>query len=275
MSEKQKEKVEEVNNQTNAEEVNNNKKKQENGKKVKSRKLIKFIKLVLFALFVAAVAFFAYKLFPMFYVLATEEEGRTIFRDYIRSFGPYGVIVLGLVEFIKMFLIVLPEEPIELIAGMCYGPIGGLLVMLASIYISNFIIFTFSKKLGKSFVEEFVPKEKLKKVMKNKLLRDKKGLEYSLWIIFFIPYLPKDIFTYIGGLLPINGFKFALIATLARIPTIIASTLAGSSILNGNMRLFIASYVITLGFSIGAIMFLTRKNKKIVENLKKLDSDIK
>ena len=235
MEKNQKEKTEKQNNEPEKNSKVENKKKK-GSKKEKSRKLIKSIKIILFVLFLATVIFFAKKLFPMFYVLATEEEGRTIFRDYIRSFGPYGTIVLGFVEFVKMFLIVLPEEPIELIAGMCYGPIGGLIVMCASIYISNFIIFTFSKKFGKSFVEEFVPKEKLNKIMKNKLLRDKKGLEYSLWIIFFIPYLPKDIFTYIGGLLPINGFKFALIATLGRVPTIISSTLAGSSIIAQKKR---------------------------------------
>ena len=240
---------------------------------MKSRVLVKIIKLISFFMFIGIIVFLTIKTYPFFQKIMTE-AGREEFRDYIRNFGAFGIIIICGVELIKMFLVVLPEEPIEILAGMCYGSIGGLLVMSLAIFTSNYVIFYFSRKFGKSFVTEFVPKAKLDKVLNNKILKNPKTLENTLWMIFFIPFLPKDIFTYIGGLLPIDPVRFCTIATFARFTTIIASTLAGSSVLEGNILQTVLSYGLTFIFSIVVITVLGSKNKKLLGDIKDLKEDI-
>ena len=56
-------------------------------------------------------------------------------------------------------------------------------------------------------------------------------------ILFLIPGTPKDLLVYLAGLLPINPVRFLLISTLARIPSVISSTLTGSTIITGNWHI--------------------------------------
>ena len=240
---------------------------------MKSKIFTKIIKLICFLAFIGLIVFLTIKTYPFFQKIM-DEQGRQEFKEYIRNFGVFGIIIIVGVELIKMFLVVLPEEPIELIAGMCYGAVGGLLVMLLAIFVSNYVIFYFSRKFGRSFVYEFVPKKRLDKILHNKIFKNPKRIEYTLWMIFFIPFLPKDIFTYIGGLLPIDPIKFCTIATLARFTTIIASTLAGSSALAGNYILMVMSYGLTFIFSVVAITIIGVKNKKLMDDIKDLKDDI-
>ena len=96
------------------------------------------------------------------------------------------------------------------------------------------------------------------------LFKNSKKVEYILLILFLIPGTPKDLLVYIGGLLPIKPIRFILISTFARFPSIISSTLAGSSIIEGRWVMMLIVYVIPLliaGIIITIMKFL-EKNKK-------------
>ena len=94
-------------------------------------------------------------------------------------------------------------------------------------------------------------------------------------ILFFIPGTPKDLLTYIAGILPINPLRFILISTLARFPSTISSTIAGSTLVEGNWYIGIAMYVIIFVI-VGIIMLLAKKfdksniTKEILEESKKV-----
>ena len=61
-------------------------------------------------------------------------------------------------------------------------------------------------------------------------------------ILFLIPGTPKDLLVYLGGLLPIKASRFILISTLARIPSIISSTIAGDQLAVGQWQLGLILY---------------------------------
>ena len=103
-----------------------------------------------------------------------------------------------------------------------------------------------------------------RKLEKSKWFKNPKNIEYVLVILFMIPGTPKDLLVYIGGLLPIKPIRFILISTFARFPSIISSTLAGSSIIEGRWVMMLIVYVIPLliaGIIITIMKFL-EKNKK-------------
>ena len=85
-------------------------------------------------------------------------------------------------------------------------------------------------------MEQFFKKEKLDKIENSKFFRDSKNVELVMTILFIIPGTPKDLLVYLGGLLPIKPLRFILISTFARFPSVISSTLMGSSILKGNLK---------------------------------------
>ena len=88
-----------------------------------------------------------------------------------------------------------------------------------------------------------------------KFLSDKNKVEITVFILFFIPGTPKDALTYIAPIAPISPIKYLLIATFARIPSIITSTLLGDSIAEGDYLLAIIVFAITAAISITGIVF--------------------
>ena len=72
---------------------------------------------------------------------------------------------------------------------------------------------------------------------------------------------PKDLLVYLGGLLPIKPLRFILISVFARTPSIISSTLVGSSILNGDIITSVIIYGITFLIAF-VIIFIVNKFDK-------------
>lgn len=145
---------------------------------------------------------------------------------------------------------------------MSYGPIGGLFVIFLGAFISSVIIFFSVRKFGKGFIYSFVSEEKIEKLEKSKLFSNPKKIDSILFILFFIPGTPKDLFVYLAGLLPIKPTKFLLISTFARFPSIISSTIAGSNLVEGNWTMIFVTYAITFGLA-GIVMYLFNKKEKV------------
>ncbi len=223
-------------------------------------KKVKIFKVIVLIAFIAIMAALTIWLVPIFKNLSTE-AGRMNFENEIESLGTKGIFAIIGLMVIQIFLPILPGEPVEILAGMSYGPIGGLLIIFLGAFISSFIIFFAVRKYGKSFIYSFASKEKIEKLENSKLFSQKGKIEMILFILFFIPGTPKDLFVYIAGLLPIKPARFLFISTFARFPSIISSTIAGSNLVAGNFHIIAITYLIT--FLIAAIIiFAFRKQEK-------------
>ena len=189
-------------------------------KKVENRKAINIIIITfVLAIFAVAIAYMA----PIMKDISTK-EGQILFKEKIDSLGPWGVIVLFLLEVAQIFLVIIPGEPIELLAGMCFGTIGGTVFLIVSVFIITAAIEFIVGKFGRKFVYDTFNKEKIEKIENNKILKDPKKVELIMILLFLIPGTPKDLLVYIGSLLPIKPMRFIMISTFARFPSIISST---------------------------------------------------
>ena len=223
-------------------------------------KKVKIFKILMLILFIIIMAILTVKLFPIFKGLTTE-EGRINFKAEIEGLGYDGIIIIIGLMVLQIFLPILPGEPVEVLAGMSYGAIGGLAVILMGAFLSSFIIFFAVRKFGRNFIYSFVSKEKIEKLENSKWFSNPKKIDIILFILFFIPGTPKDLFVYLGGLLPIKPSRFLIISTFARFPSIISSTIAGSSMTTGNWTIVILSYVITFVI-VGVVIFVFNKKNK-------------
>lgn len=223
---------------------------------------IKVFKCIIFVLAIFIIIYNIIYLFPIIKDITTT-EGRKLFTEKITNSGFSGVLMLFSLQIAQIFLVVIPGEPLEILAGMCYGAIWGTIFILGTILTTTAIIFYLVRKLGKKFVYEFLEKKKVDKIQKSKTFNNPRKIELILFILFFIPGTPKDLLIYIGGLLPIRPLRFILISTLARFPSIISSTLAGSNIIKGEFKNILLIYIITFLLAIGTfiIINLFDKNK--------------
>ncbi|MDR0979099.1 MAG: VTT domain-containing protein [Lachnospiraceae bacterium] len=191
--------------------------------------IAKILKILLTIAIVALLVAISIYIFPFIKNISTP-EGQVEFKNQISNLGLWGFLVLFGLELAQIVLVFLPGEPIEILAGICYGAIGGTLFILVSVFIISSLIVFSVRKLGKRFIYNFFKKEHIDKIENSKVFKNSKTVELIFIILFLIPGTPKDLLVFIGGLLPINPFKFILISTFARFPSVVSSTIAGKYI---------------------------------------------
>lgn len=154
-------------------------------------------------------------------------ENPQTLRHQLQSFGIFGQLIFAGIMALQVIFVFLPGEIVEIMGGYLYGPIGGLLICMLGVSIGSMIIFLFVRKFGIRFINKLIG---LEKVNEMHFLQNKENLNILLFIIFFIPGTPKDILTYFIPLTDMKLKTFLFITTIARIPSIITSTIGGHAI---------------------------------------------
>lgn len=180
-----------------------------------------------------------------------------ILTEYIDGFGAYSQLVFIAVRTLQTVVKVIPGEPVEIAAGLAFGTFGGLALCLAGTAVGSAIIVLLTRTLGMKFVTLFVSEEKLRSCA---LLKSSDRLYLLLFFFYLIPGTPKDIFTYAAALTDIKLWKFFVITGIARIPSIITSTMCGASLCQKNYLAAAVIYGVTLMLSVAG-MLVYRKIK--------------
>ena len=184
-----------------------------------------FLAIIVLSLFLGIIIY----LFPIMKDLSTL-EGQIAFKEKVENSGILGMLSLFGLQVAQIFLIIVPGEPIEILAGMCYGSLWGTVFIMLSACIISTTIFLLVRKFGRKFVYDFCDKSKVEKIENSKVFQNPKKIEFIMLILFLIPGTPKDLLVYVAGLLPIKPLKFIIISTFARFPSVITSTLAGENV---------------------------------------------
>ena len=225
-------------------------------------KKVKIFKLIMLGLVIGIMIFLTVKFIPIFKSIATE-EGRVTFKEEIEGLGAKGIFAIVGLMIAQIFLPILPRRACR---NTCRNVIWSYseecVLYLYGAFLSSLIIFFAVRKFGRSFIYSFISKEKIEKLEKSKLFSDPKRIDTILFILFFIPGTPKDLFVYLAGLLPIKPVRFLTLSTFARFPSIISSTIAGSSLVNGNWTLIVITYGVTF-LLVGVIAYVFNKKEKV------------
>lgn len=211
---------------------------------------LKFILIIVG--FVAIMAVITVILLPYINKLSDPEIQESINR-WTDSAGVLGFLVILGVQILQVVIAFIPGEPVELLAGVLYGPWLGLVICLIGCVLASLIIFRLSRKFGKKILDKvFVGKN----ADRWTWLQDSTKIELVTFILFFIPGTPKDLLTYVAGVTSISTAAFIGISTFARIPSIITSTIMGSSVIQGDSTTAIIAFAVT--GAIGIIGILTK-----------------
>lgn len=212
----------------------------------KKEKVINIIKISIICLLIIAAITLIIIYLPNIYKLIDKDNQDNLINK-IRSKGIKGWFVFLLIQILQVVISFIPGEPVEVIGGVIYGTFGGLLTCMLGCLIGSMIVYFLSLKIGKSFIKLFVKEKDFNEV---KFLKNEKRVEELVFIFYFIPGTPKDIVTYLAPYTKIKPLKFFIISTFARIPSIITSTWAGSSISKNNWGLtigvFLGTFLIAL-----------------------------
>lgn len=180
------------------------------------RKWLAGISIVVAVILVLLATLFVWKWLADF----SQEE----FRDYIQSFGALGWLVLLGLQFLQVFVALIPGELLETAAGYAFGPIMGTLICYVGVALASALVFALTRRYGIKLVEIFISREKINAL---RFLNTEKKRDTLIFLLFFIPGTPKDLFTYFVGLTEIKLSTFLFISMVARIPSILSSTFGG------------------------------------------------
>ena len=126
----------------------------------------KIFKIILLVVVIAIMVAVTIYLIPTFKELSSE-AGQQAFKQKVNDSGFVGFLMLFGLQFAQIFLFIIPGEPIEILAGLCYGSLwGAVFIMLSAAIISAFI-YLLVHKLGREFIYEFVKPEKIEKIENN------------------------------------------------------------------------------------------------------------
>ena len=160
----------------------------------------------------------------------SEPDGLQRVLDDVRNAGVAGVFILLAFQFLQIVVAFIPGEVVQIAAGMMYGPWIGALVVIAGAVISSAFIFAIVHKLGAPFVRAMIPEKWMNKLER---FENSEKLDVMVFILFLIPGLPKDVFTYLVPLTNMSMRNFVVLANLGRIPGVLISTL-GDKLIEGD-----------------------------------------
>ncbi len=170
----------------------------------------------------------------------------------VRNAGPGGVLILLGMQFLQVVVAFIPGEVVQVAAGMMYGPWGGAAVVLAGCIISGAFIFFIVHKLGAPFVRAMIPEKWMGKLED---FEETDKLDVMVFVLFLIPGLPKDVFTYLVPLTDMSMRNFLVLSTVGRIPGILMSTLAADGLMEGDIMRSVLLFLVAAGIAALAIVF--------------------
>ncbi len=170
----------------------------------------------------------------------------------VRNAGPGGILILLGMQFLQVVVAFIPGEVVQVAAGMMYGPWGGAAVVLAGCIISSAFIFFIVHKLGAPFVRAMIPEKWMGKLED---FEETDKLDVMVFVLFLIPGLPKDVFTYLVPLTDMSMRNFLVLSTVGRIPGILMSTLAADGLMEGDIMRSVLLFLVAAGIAALAIVF--------------------
>lgn len=217
----------------------------------KKADIFKFVGLVLFiGIMVAVVSF----LWPMLSTIF-QPGGVDHLIETVREKGAWGVLFLLGLQLVQIIIAFIPGEVVQVAAGIIYGPWLGALVILIGCVISSAIVFALVHWLGAPFVQDMVSEKHMEKF---EAFQKSGKLNMIVFILFLIPGLPKDVFTYLVPLTNMRMRSFLIISNGARIPGIVVSTYAASGLVNGDITQSVIIFIIAAAIALIAILLFNK-----------------
>lgn len=183
---------------------------------------------------------------------AFEPGGLSRVIDDVRNAGPLGFLILLAMQFMQIVVAFIPGEVVQMAAGMMYGPWLGAAVVLLGCIISSAFVFAVVHRLGAPFVRDMVPTKYLDKF---NAFEESGKLSIVVFILFLIPAMPKDTFTYLVPLANMRMRDFLVLSNVGRIPGIVISTYAANGLVDGNITQSIIIFAVVAVIAIVAIVF--------------------
>lgn len=217
------------------------------GHGMRAADVFKFGGLIAFIALMALACYFAW---PYIHDLF-EAGGYQRVVDRVQTAGPAGALILLSIQFLQVVVAFIPGEVVQIAAGLIYGPWIGALIILLGCVVSSMFVFWLVRKFGAPFVQQMVSSRFIGRFERFERTGRLKTL---VFVLFLIPGLPKDVFTYLVPLTNMDMRSFVVLSTIARIPGVVVSTYAANGFMEGRYVESIVIFLITAVVALGGLL---------------------
>ena len=221
------------------------------------KRLLAGLSFLIFILLFLTVAWFIGR--PMVRFVQKPE----LFREWVDAHGICGNLAFLGMMFLQVVIAVIPGEPLEIGAGYPFGFWEGTLLCMLGIFLGSAVVFLLVRRFGTHLVEVFFDKEKIRSL---KFLQESKKRDLLIFFVMFIPGTPKDLLSYFAGLTDITLSRWLFISTIARLPSVITSTVGGNAVGEQNYLFAILIFAGTLAISALGLWIYQRISKHKRDN---------
>lgn len=199
---------------------------------------------------------------PMVRLVDQPEE----FRIWVEQFGIWGKLVFIAMFTIQILVALIPGEPLELAAGYAFGAVEGSILSMAGILLGSWLVFCLVRRFGVKMLEIFFSKKDIRQIG---FLRNPKKTEIIAFLLMLIPGTPKDLLSYFAGLTTLSARQWLTIVALARIPSLVTSTVAGAAAGEKNYLFAAVMFAVTVLLSGAGLLYYRKLCKE--QNEKQAD----
>jgi uncharacterized membrane protein YdjX (TVP38/TMEM64 family) len=182
------------------------------------------------------------------------------FAAFILSYGPTGALVFMLFQILQVVVAIIPGEIIQIAGGYVFGTFWGTVYSTVGITAGYLIVFFMVRFFGFRLVKELVSEKYLATYYQ---LINSPGSEITIFVLFLLPGMPKDILVYICGLTPVKPLQFFIIITIARFPSMLGASYIGANMQRENYAMVIIISVISCVLFVMGFVFKDRIIAKI------------
>jgi len=217
------------------------------------RRILAAASLIIFLAFCTLVGYFIGR--PMIRFVAQPEH----FRAWVDSHGPFGSLLFVGMVVLQVIVALIPGEPLEIGAGYAFGFWEGTLLCLAGIALGSAAVFLLVRRFGVKFVEIFFSGRQLRSL---EFLKNERRRDLLFFLMMFIPGTPKDLLSYFVGLTDISIRRWLLITTVARLPSLVSSTIGGDAVGEQRYLFAVITFAVTILISIFGVILYRKMGSK-------------
>lgn len=181
------------------------------------------------------------------------------FSDYLDQFGSFSWIIMIVIEMVQIVIAVVPGGITETAAGFLFGPVGGTLLSIVAIFLAYSLVFVLVKRFGLKLVALFIDPKKIDEI---KFINNETKLRRTVFILYLIPALPKDTFTYFFSLTRIHWRDFITLSVIGRLPTLVATICFGWQLSEGQWWQAVVIVIAIFSCSLGGMFWYSRYTKR-------------
>lgn len=226
--------------------------KDNKNRKAKLSKLVSIIKLFILLVFVVGIPLYVYFRYPE---LINHFRSLEAINAFLLKYKTASIFVYIGLQVFQIVVSILPGQALQFAAGYAYAFWLGYLYSIIGVTIGTMLTFYMARLLGKDAMHIIFGEEKLTKFVH--ILNSKRAF-IILFVIFLIPGIPKDLFTYAAGVSEIKIKPFILLSLIGRTPAMMGSIMMGSMFHKGSYTGLIILCVIA---AIACIAGILQRNK--------------